>query len=447
MKIDLKARLKGIQAHAELPQNKTLLLFGIEGILYQFSQSVNNFGNCLYATAMGATDTQIGLVQMIPNLLAVILLLPCGMLSDRLPKSRTVPAGCLLLIGIMYFFYASVPVMGTLRLSLFFVFLGMTVAGCVLYNAQWQNFFGDVTPPENRNAVFTFRSRIMFFIGVITPLLCGFTMAAQKTSEKKLLILRIFYYICGVFILLQFLTIRKISCRNRSTSAENQKLSPLLILNSIHTAFSGRYFRRFFITGVLFYVSWQMDWSMWYIEETQYAYMNEAHLSIMNAVCSISQMLAIGFFSKLIERKSVYFTMIFVEAGYLLGTLGAMFAMSPIFLEPVKPYAFILIAIIPNALECGFNLCLVQMMLASVPYENRSLIISLYTLVITLSNAVVPYLGVHLYTFLGADLGAVYKFNGIVALMRTASFIEIIWLFLTTKKEGRLFAMEPEKNS
>ena len=38
MKIDWKARLRGLSATAALPQHKTLLLFGIEGILYQFSQ-------------------------------------------------------------------------------------------------------------------------------------------------------------------------------------------------------------------------------------------------------------------------------------------------------------------------------------------------------------------------------------------------------------------------
>ena len=72
MKVDLKARFRGLQATLSLPREQILLLFGVEGILYQFSQSVNNFGNCLYATGLGATDTQIGLVQTVPNLLALI---------------------------------------------------------------------------------------------------------------------------------------------------------------------------------------------------------------------------------------------------------------------------------------------------------------------------------------------------------------------------------------
>ena len=79
------------------PLRRTLLIFGIEGILYQFSQSINGFGNALYATNLGATDTQIGLIQTIPNVLALILMLPFGLLSDRLRRSRTVPLACLLI--------------------------------------------------------------------------------------------------------------------------------------------------------------------------------------------------------------------------------------------------------------------------------------------------------------------------------------------------------------
>ena len=443
MKIDLKYRMQGLLSNLSLPRNRTLLLFGVEGTLYQFSQSVNNFGNCLYATRMGASDTQICLVQMIPNLIAVILLLPVGMLSDRLKKSRTVPAACLLIMGIMYFFYASVPLMGSLKLSLFFVFLGMTVGGCVLYNAQWQNFFGDVTPPDSRNAVFTFRSRIMFLIGIVIPLLCGFAMAAQTAEESKTMILRIFYYICGAFILLQFFIIRKIPCSDRTENDEKQaKFSPILIYRTAREAFEGKYFKRFFLTGVLFFVSWQMDWSMWYIEETQYALMNEAHLSIINAVGSISSMLVIGFFSKMIEKRSPYFTMIVVQVGYVIGIFTAMLAISPLFPDGIKPYAFIIGSIAPTAIECSYNLCLVQIMLSSVPHKNRSLIISLYTLVTTLTNAFVPYLGVHLYKFFGSDLGAVYKFNTIVFIMRVCALIEIVWLYKTTKKEGRLFSTD-----
>ena len=54
-----------------------------------------------------------------------------------------------------------------------------------------------------------------------------------------------------------------------------------------------------------------------------------------------------------------------------------------------------------------------------------------------------PLLGVKLYTALGSNWHAVLLFNAIMLTMRVISLLEIIWLFRTTKKEGRLFADDP----
>ena len=74
----------------------------------------------------------------------------------------------------------------------------MTVGGIALYNAQWQTFFGDAVEPGLRNSVFTFRSRCLFFVGIVVPLLCGNVMTLMPDTEGKLIVLRIFFYIAGV---------------------------------------------------------------------------------------------------------------------------------------------------------------------------------------------------------------------------------------------------------
>ncbi len=65
------------------------VLFAIEGLLLQFTQSINNFGNNLFATNLGATDSQIGLIQVIPNIIALILLLPFGIWTDKAKNIKT----------------------------------------------------------------------------------------------------------------------------------------------------------------------------------------------------------------------------------------------------------------------------------------------------------------------------------------------------------------------
>ena len=50
------------------PRCRLLILFGLEGLLLQYAVSLNSLANNLYATNLGATDTQIGLVQTVPNM-------------------------------------------------------------------------------------------------------------------------------------------------------------------------------------------------------------------------------------------------------------------------------------------------------------------------------------------------------------------------------------------
>lgn len=60
------------------PSAQIMLLFAVEGVFLQYITSINGFGLNLYATNMGATDSQIGIIQMVPNIVAYAALLPLG---------------------------------------------------------------------------------------------------------------------------------------------------------------------------------------------------------------------------------------------------------------------------------------------------------------------------------------------------------------------------------
>ncbi|MBP5305970.1 MAG: hypothetical protein J6Z02_08985, partial [Lachnospiraceae bacterium] len=121
---------------------KIFLLFGIEGVLFQFVNSVGAYGNTIYATNLGASDMQIGLIQTVPNLVALILLIPIGILADRMRFEKTVPALLLFLMGGAYTGLGFVPGLGKDRMIFYFLFLGAGVGLMAGYNAQWQVLFG-----------------------------------------------------------------------------------------------------------------------------------------------------------------------------------------------------------------------------------------------------------------------------------------------------------------
>ena len=101
------------------PSAQIMLLFAVEGVFLQYITSINGFGLNLYATNMGATDSQIGIIQMVPNIVACAALLPLGILADHLKSTKTIPLLTLLMMCAGYAFLGSVPVLGERRMDLF----------------------------------------------------------------------------------------------------------------------------------------------------------------------------------------------------------------------------------------------------------------------------------------------------------------------------------------
>ena len=435
MKKNLFYRVKKMPPSAQI-----MLLFAVEGVFLQYITSINSFGLNLYATNMGATDSQIGIIQMVPNIVACAALLPLGILADRLKSTKTIPLLTLLVMCAGYAFLGSVPVFGEGRMNLFFVSLAFTAGALAIYNAQWQAMFGAAVPLRQRNDVYAFRNQFMFVIGILAPVICGVMMGRCHTADGKLLVLRIFFYLSAVCVLLQAAAIKKIPAEKQEESREPEKAESRFSFSDLAEAVASvgknKALRWFFVPVVFFYITWQLDWSMWYLGQVKYCKMSEMTLSICNGVFNIGQLAAVGIIAKVVRKKSADFALIF--AG-----IGLCFCPMIMILVPHLPLAyrgvtFILLMTVLNAPQCAVALCTVQILLNAAPEKNRSLLISLFTMITTLTNSILPLLGVRLYTALGADLTALYQFNLIDLALRILSTIGLVWRYQKAKKDGFL---------
>ncbi len=382
--------------------------------------AAGGFGTNLYATNLGATDAQIGMTQLVPYLAAVALLLPVGLIGDRMKDARIVPAAIMAFLGAMYMLYGTVPAMGEHRMTFFFVFLALTAGFLSTYNSIWQSFFGDVTPLEQRNRVYAFRNRFVYVVAMAAPVLCGALLTALPDSESKLAVLRAFFYLCGALCLLNAFVISRMRGGQRSPEATSAaRFSPREIGGVLRGLVRDRKFMAYFGGVMLFYMGWHMDWSMWYIGQTQYIGLNEAELSPVYGADEYFAAAADGRDCQA-DRPQGHGRGVFVPdsvAGVLpSGDVGR--AHVP---EGARAVVFLALGTLVCA-QSGTNLCLVQMLLAAVPQRNRSLIISLHMMVVTLSNALMPYLGVRLYEAMGADRHALVLFNVTVLCIRLCAF-------------------------
>lgn len=425
------------------PSAQIMLLFAVEGVFLQYITSINGFGLNLYATNMGATDSQIGIIQMVPNIVACAALLPLGILADRLKSTKTIPMLTLLVMCAGYAFLGSVPALGERRMELFFVSLAFTAGALAIYNAQWQAMFGAAVSLRQRNDVYAFRNQFMFVIGILAPVICGILMGRCHTADGKLLVLRSFFYLCAVCVLLQAAAIKKIPVKQQEEGkapAEAGKASSRFsvsdLLEAITSVGKNKALRWFFVPVVFFYITWQLDWSMWYLGQVKYCKMSEMTLSICNGVFNIGQLAAVGMIAKVVRKKSP-------DVALISAGIGLCFCPVIMILVPHLPLAyrgvtFIVLMTVLNAPQCAVALCTVQILLNAAPEKNRSLLISLFTMMTTLTNSVLPLLGVRLYTALGADLTALYRFNLIDLGVRILSTFGLIWRYQKAKKDDFL---------
>lgn len=422
-------------------RNRMMVLFGIEGLLFQFVMSlsgVSGFGTNLYATNLGATDSQLGMIQLVANLTAVVLLLPMGIISDRLKSSKTMPVVTLLFLGVSYMFYGSVPAMGANRMTFFFIFVALTAGVLAIYNAVWQAFFGDVTSFAERNSVYAFRNRFVFLISAIAPILCGTILTAMPDSESKLMVLRVFFYLCGVFSLINAFVLSRIKGGKRTPEmlAQIPKFSIKDVGSVLVSLSKSRKFIFYFICIMFFYMGWHLDWSMWYIGQTQYMGMSEAQISFFVAACSVLQLLTMGIFVRFNERKGVHFTFLFCILS--LVSCPAAMIISGLCPAPIRPMMFMTIGTIVCIPQSASNLCLVQMLLEVTPEKNRSLVVSLNMAFVTLSNAIMSFLGVQLYNALGANYNAFLIFNGVTFALRVAALVIFIFRYKNSTRASAL---------
>lgn len=412
--------LSGVGLPASSRRVDPAVLFAAEGALFQMFTSINGFGNNLFATGLGATDQQIGLIQTVPNVAAVLLLMPLGILADRLRSSRTIPLLSLLCVAAGYVLMSAVPTLGGLRIPAFFFALVFTVGGPVMYNAQWQTFFGDVVQPDSRNGVLTLRNRCMFLVGILTPLICGMIMRGNGGTVG---FFRILFLLSAAATLVQLVTVSAIRVPQRQPVVTQFRLSELT--GAVKTLAGSRQFLLFFIPVVLFYMTWQMDWSMWYIGQVKYLALSESQMTIYNGFFNIGQLVAIGVLSKIVQKRGTDRTLPLAAMGLMSCPL--IMILCSVLPQVWRMPSFTVLMLVLNAPQCATNLCIVQILLRVAPRECRSIAVNLYTLTVTLSNCFLPFLGVQLYTALGADYRALILFFTTVFILRTITMLLLVW--------------------
>ncbi len=392
------------------------MLLTIEGVLFSVVTNLINNNNLLFALRLGANDTQIGLLSSLPQFVGMIFLIPAGILTDRLRNKSSVVILSLLLLDLAYLASSFVPVLSAYRFYAFLILISISMAPFTIYNTSWQAYFSDITPIEERNTILTSRNKWTFLVGIFVPLISGNLLASANSTSEKIMIHQLYFWIVCVILILQIYVLTRVKSDREGTST---KLNLHDLKKILFEIINNKKFLVFVSIAMFFYISWQFDWTLYFIGQVRYLKMNEAWLSYVLIGGALVQFATIGFWSTVNEKYGVRF-------GIIAGNIGV--AVCPIIMivstsvpSSIGPVVFLILNIIANITCATIPLNMLQCLLQVIPQKIKTLSISIYTLFITLSNAIMPMAGIGLYTWLGGDLQALQKTFLIIFILRVIS--------------------------
>jgi MFS family permease len=395
------------------PKNQVMKLFVSEGILITLINNLVGSHNNLYATRLGAGDYELGLVTMLPQLVGMAILIPGGILTDILKNKRDMVTSALIAVASVYILIGFAPALGSYKLGTFMALLALSSAPMTIYNVSWQAYFSDVVHPNGRNSILAVRSALSFLIGITITLTGGALLSAASTNAEKIRLHQIFCWVAAALLLIQVIILKRIPSEKADTT---KRLNVAELKKAFVDLIHNRKFLGFVSVAIFFYMSWHIDWTLYFIGQTQYLGMDEAWLSYVNIGNAIVQFLTMGIWSKINSRHGVRFAIIFGSFGLSLFPLGMIIATS-VNATNAK-LIFLILSTLFNITMATTALNILQCLLQVIPNNNKTLNISIYTALVMLSNGIMPFVGVSIYRMLGADLPALHAIFIVIFVLR-----------------------------
>jgi MFS family permease len=395
-----------------------------DGLFISTAVNIAANTNNLFATRLGADDYQLSMIQFMPMMFNLILLLPCGFLIDSFKNKKRLVMGMLIFCALGYFLCGLSPLLpaegGTVYF--FLVFLSLASGAVALYNVSWQAFFPDVVDIRSRNQVFSLRTQVTMFTGMLIPLVTGGALSFIPSTPGKIIAHQLFYFLSGLMFLVGAFNFRHLNAERESAP---RRVSFSEIKNAGKSLRNNKPFIFFMAVAVVFYISWQADWTLYYIGQSQYLKLNEFMLALV-VVCGTGvQLFTLRFWSRKNEKYGVVLPVTFGILSLCLNPVAMVTAVSlPSF---IAPYAFLLFHTVSTVAFITVNLNMFQCLLQVVDEHYRSLSLSVFSCMTCLSNAVMPVAGVALYQALGGDRDALrLTFLAVLALRLLAAGL---WAF------------------
>jgi len=411
------SRAKSFSTHNPVAAN-----YAIDGLLVMGAIGLSSSTGGIFALRLGAGDFHLTMLQFLPQMINLLILIPVGLFADSLKNKARMVSGAMVSSSFLFLMVAVTTFLFSGPLYFLLIFMALANSSNMVYNISWLGFFPEVVEAEKRNTVLTLRSRVSIVASLLTPLISGAILASIPGEEGKILAHQVFFVLAALLLISNAFHLRKIKAIDPAPPkklqlAEIKKAGSRLVKNKPFIFFAG--------VALFFHMTWHLDWTLYFIGQANYLQMNEFQLSLAPVGSTLAQFVTLKFWSIRNQKYGVEKPVTFGILGLALCPV-AIFAATWLPLS-IGPAAFLVMHTIALMSFATIGLNMFQCLLPVLDTEYRSFSVSVYTCLTTLSNAIMPVVGVAIYRSLGGDINGLRITFVIVFLLRIVA-ASLWWL-------------------
>lgn len=387
---------------------KTALFVILEGIAAAVILNLYNPFTQIFSKRLGATDLHIALINSFPQLVAIIVLIPCSLVIERIRDKKK--ATCILIImnSAFYAFIAFVPFLPEgLRLNAYVLLIGLMNWPGSLYTTTWQSFFSYTFSGNEASSIYSLRSKYSAFFGLLAALITGLAISwAPWGGNNKIIVYQFIYAICFGIALLQVLFLSMVK-DNTSISVNTESSKVSFRLKDFKEILSNRDFTTYSLCSFAFHISWHMGWPLFFIYHVDYVKANEFQLGLISVVAGLASFLSYSLWNSMAEKRGSSLVIVF-------GALGL--AANPfMYILTRNIYWVLAINVVTGLAMAAFNLSLFCNLIELLPENKKTIYISFFNTFIYISGCISPLIGIWIYGHIG-----------IIKTFETVGFLRII---------------------
>lgn len=374
----------------------------------------SNFFPIFAISILGASNYQVGLINSLPPLVALIMTIPAAILLNRLEQQKKTVAMSVLWARVLFVLLAGVLfISSSYQAWAFLIIVALMNVPGTISTIGWQTLISGMIKEDRRGAFFSDRNRLLTIVGMITTLIIGIVM---KNQSENAVAYQFLFLLAFLFGLLEVFFLMRHKETVQPKTNKQQKNSSM-----DWSIFKDNGYKWFLLTALCFNFSWQMAWGIFNIYYVKYAHATILWISIFSVANQLVQIFSFPLWKRWAEQKSTTLMLVWVAAGMATAPFLTVLSTNLVYLT--------FVAMTSGFFVSGTMLLLFNLLLEKSPQEKRTYCITTYNVLLSFVAFMAPQIGIWLL-----EVGGIQKSMGIISILRSVSAIVFFLMYIRFMK-------------